>query len=309
MRNTIYTNLKTPRDYTSSTGITKAEFDIIATDFCELYQVAQHQFPQNFGNQPAFPDGKELLFMLLYYKKTALTFDLLALSFGVARSTAHNHIEVAKIILKAVLDRRKLLPVRFFKTETDVQEFFKDTPDLMIDAVERQMQRPGNQEKQESAYSIKKKFCAFKNTVVTTRNKFIYFLSKTVLSGKTHDFNLLKQDFLAFPNAFASHTVWVDLGYLGIDKVWNIGTVRIPHKIPRRSKKNPNPVLSPSEKEYNKFVGKNRVVVENSIAGMKRYNILVNKFRNRTIESADGLIELCAGLWNFKVARRLQMNL
>lgn len=309
MRNTIYSNLRTERDYTSSTGLTKSEFDIIATDFCELYQVAKHQFPENFGNEPAFPDGKELLFMLLYYKKTALTFDLLGLSFGVVRSTAHNYIEAAKIILKAILDRRKLIPVRFFKNETDVQEFFKGIPDLMIDAVERQMQRPGNQEEQKSAYSVKKKFCAFKNTVITSRNKFIYFLSKTVLSGKIHDFNLLKQDFLSFPNAFISHTVWVDLGYLGIDKLWNIHTIRIPYKLPKRSKNNPNPVLIPSEKEYNKFVGKNRVVVENSIAGMKRYNILVNKFRNKTVQSSDKIIELCAGLWNFKVAQRLKINL
>jgi len=63
------------------------------------------------------------------------------------------------------------------------------------------------------------------------------------------------------------------------------------------------------QKCYNKFVGKNRVVVENAIAGMKRYNILVNKFRNKTIEFADEMIELSAGLWNFRVSKRLNFSL
>ena len=171
------------------------------------------------------------------------------------------------------------------------------------------MQRPGNQDIQEEAFSVKKKFCAFKNTIITSRNKFIYFLSKTVFAGKIHDFNLFKSDFLSFKNAFKDHILWVDLGYLGIKNLWTASAIHIPHKFPRKSKNNLNPSLTVEQKRHNTFVGKNRVVVENAIAGMKRYNILVNKFRNKTIEFADEMIELSAGLWNFKVAKRLCMPL
>lgn len=260
MRTSIFNNLKIERDYTASTGLTKDEFEELAHDFCQFYQVAQHQFPQNFGNDPAFPNGNELLFMLLYYKKTNVTFDVVGLSFGVARSTAYNYIHIAKIILRSVLDRKKLLPKRFFTNEEELQLFFKDVPHLMIDAVERHMQRPVNQEKQEEAYSTKKKFCAFKNTLISSYNKYIYFLSKTVLAGKIHDFNLFKQDFLSFCNAFKDHTVWVDLGYLGIDKLWQAYQINIPHKMPKRSKDNPAPFLTLSQKQHNTFVGKNRIV-------------------------------------------------
>lgn len=309
MRNSIFNNLKTERDYTASTGLTKSQFDELGVDFCELYHVAKNEFPENFGNDPAFPDGKELLFMLLYYKKTNVTFDLLGLAVGVARSTAYNYIHIAKIILRSILERKKLLPKRFFNDEKEVQDFFKDMPDLMIDAVERHMQRPANQEIQKESYSVKKKFFAFKNTIITSRNKFIYFLSKTVLSGKIHDFKLFKMDFLSFKNSFKNHVLWIDLGYLGLKDLWNASQINIPHKLPRKSKKNPNPKLTVAEKDYNKFVGQNRAVVENSIAGLKRYNILVNKFRNKTIEFADEMIELSAGLWNLRVADRLNMNL
>jgi hypothetical protein len=208
MRNSIFNNLKIERDYSASTGLTKLQFCELATGFCELYQVTKNEFPENFGNDPAFPDGEELLFMLLYYKKTNITFDLLALSFGVARSTAYNYIQLAKSILQTLLKQKNLLPKRYFKDEEELQTFFKNVPELMIDAVERQMQRPSNQELQEEAYSGKKKFCAFKNTVITSRNKYIYFLSKTVLSGKIHDFNLFKLDFISFKNAFNGHTLW-----------------------------------------------------------------------------------------------------
>lgn len=309
MRNSIYHNLKLARSFTASTGLTPAEFEELATDFCSLYQVAQYQFPENFGNEVVFQDGKELLFMLLYYKKTSLTFDNLALSFGVARVTAHNYIRLAKTILKLVLKKRNLLPKRYFSDENEIQEFFQDISDLMIDAVERHIQRPDNEEEQEKAYSVKKKFTAFKNTVITSYNKFIYFLSKTVLAGKIHDFNLFKQDFLAFPAAFKYQRIWVDLGYVGVKTGWEACQIHIPFKTPRKSKAKPTPELSLEQKKYNQFVSKNRVVVENAIAGMKRYNILVYKYRGKCIEFADDIIELCAGLWNFKVAKRLKMKL
>jgi DDE superfamily endonuclease/Helix-turn-helix of DDE superfamily endonuclease len=309
MRNSIYHNLKLDRSFTASTGLTQCEFEELATDFCTFYHVAQNEFPEGFGNEVVFQDGRELLFMLLYYQKTNLTFDNISLSFGVARSTACDYIKIAKTILKLVLKKRNLLPKRYFKDENDIQEFFKDIPDLMIDAVERHIQRPDNQEEQENAYSVKKKFTAFKNTIITSYNKFIYFLSRTVLAGKIHDFNLFKIDFLQFSKAFINHRLWVDLGYAGIKDLWDALQIHIPIKKPRKSKANPKPELSPEQKKYNQFVGKNRVVVENAIAGMKRYNILVYKYRGKCMQFADDIIELCAGLWNFKVARRLKMEL
>jgi len=50
------------------------------------------------------------------------------------------------------------------------------------------------------------------------------------------------------------------------------------------------------------------VLVEHAIAGLKRYAILVNKFRNKGLEFADEMMELAAGLWNFKVLKRLNQS-
>jgi len=42
-----------------------------------------------------------------------------------------------------------------------------------------------------------------------------------------------------------------------------------------------------------------RIFVENAIAGIKRFNILVHPFRNRKVNMEDDVIALSAGLWNF----------
>lgn len=156
MSTSIYHNLHSSRSYTASTGLTQEEFEELANDFCSRYQVVKNDFPPNFGNQPAFVDGKELLFMLLFYKKVYPTFDVLALSFGIANSTAHNYIQLAKSILQAVLAKRNVLPKRFFKDDKDFQQFFEGTEELFVDATERPIQRPVNQSIQKESYSVKK---------------------------------------------------------------------------------------------------------------------------------------------------------
>jgi hypothetical protein len=75
--------------------------------------------------------------------------------------------------------------------------------------------------------------------------------------------------------------------------------IDIPTKKPRKSQKNPNPQLSDEQKAANKVLSQVRIFIEHAIGGMKRYNILVHGFRNRTADFEDDAIGVCAGLWNF----------
>jgi hypothetical protein len=74
--------------------------------------------------------------------------------------------------------------------------------------------------------------------------------------------------------------------------------IEIPHKKPRKSKKNQNPELSAVQKAANKALSQVRIFVEHAIGGMKRYNILGHGFRNRKENFEDDVIGVCAGLWN-----------
>ena len=126
----------------------------------------------------------------------------------------------------------------------------------------------------------------------------------TVL-GSTHDYGLLKQEFDTQINWFSELYVWIDLGYLGFGKDFNIRQLKMPYKKTRKSKKNPNPKLTDWQKTVNKEISRIRIFVENAIGGMKRYNILNHVFRNKKEEIRDKVIFLAAGLWNLKLKAKI----
>ncbi len=95
-----------------------------------------------------------------------------------------------------------------------MEEFFGLEHELLIDATERPTQCPKNEELQKEGYSGKKVH-TLKNTVISGKNQWIYFLGKTISGGKTHDFKLLKEEFEVGINWFKNFKVWLDLGYQG----------------------------------------------------------------------------------------------
>jgi hypothetical protein len=127
-------------------------------------------------------------------------------------------------------------------------------------------------------------------------------LGNTVV-GVNHDYGLFKKEFPPNLNLFAHQNVLVDLGYQGIATDYKLNSLRIPFKRPTKSKANPDPKLSQEKKEYNQSVGRVRVCVENALSGLKRYAILSVKYRGKSMERFDQTVELCAGLWNFKLNR------
>jgi len=128
-------------------------------------------------------------------------------------------------------------------------------------------------------------------------DKFIVFLGRT-FSGHNHDYSMLKQELPPDRDWFTDINVLVDLGYLGMQSDYQGEQIEVPHKKPRKSKKNPSPQLSEEQKAMNKALSQIRIFVEHAIGGMKRYNILVHAFRNRIENFEDDVIGVCAGLWN-----------
>ncbi len=128
-------------------------------------------------------------------------------------------------------------------------------------------------------------------------DKLIVFLGRT-FSGHHHDYTMLKQELPPDLDWFADLHVRVDLGYLGIQSDYHGEQIAVPHKKPRRSKKNPSTQLSDAQKAANTVLSQVRIFVEHAIGGMKRYAILVHSFRNRIENFEDDAIGICAGLWN-----------
>lgn len=129
----------------------------------------------------------------------------------------------------------------------------------------------------------------------------VLYLGRT-FTGRNHDYSMLKKEFPPEQDWFVDLDVLVDLGYLGMSKDYRSGKVQVPHKKPRKSKKNPVTQLTDEQKAENRALSRIRIFVENAIGGFKRYNILVHRFRNHKTNFDDNVIGICAGLWNFSLA-------
>lgn len=130
--------------------------------------------------------------------------------------------------------------------------------------------------------------------MLTNLKKQILFLSYAYY-GTCHDYRMLKEEFN--PNQglwFDEHHLYVDLGFSGIGKDYS-EQIHIPHK---RSKKKE---LSEEQKEKNRAISKIRIKVEHSIGGMKRYRILSDRLRIRSVIRYNQIAGICAGIWNFNL--------
>jgi hypothetical protein len=63
-------------------------------------------------------------------------------------------------------------------------------------------------------------------------------------------------------------------------------------------------VLTPEEKEQNRELSSERVIVEHHIGGVKRSRIVHDTFRNRKDNYVDIVLETACGLHNFRVTQR-----
>lgn len=152
-------------------------------------------------------------------------------------------------------------------------------------------------------YSGKKKCHTKKNTILSNNKMYIWYLWPTV-EGKTHDYTMLKDEFLNVKWVFSESNLLLDLWYLWAEKdFWSsCKSLLIPKKKPRKSKNTPDPKLTKKEKETNKIISSFRIKVENAIGGAKRFWITSQIFRNKCEIFNDTIMEIACGLWNFHLS-------
>ena len=128
-------------------------------------------------------------------------------------------------------------------------------------------------------------------TIIFVNNDDLSIIAIAQSNGKTHDFNLYKEE---FGYAVAG---WIklqgDSGFQGIlDFHKNSET---PKKKPKGGK------LTKEEKAENKRIAQERIFIENVNACLKVFKILSNRYRNR--RKRFGLrMSLICGIYNFELA-------
>lgn len=118
------------------------------------------------------------------------------------------------------------------------------------------------------------------------------YLSDTY-EGKKHDKKIADEEGYIFPRG---SSLWQDTGFQGYapDGV----TIQQPKKKPRQGE------LTTEEKIHNRSISSIRVEVEHQLAGVKRCQILVQKFRNWMMHYCDDVMETACGLHNFRLTQR-----
>lgn len=130
--------------------------------------------------------------------------------------------------------------------------------------------------------------------MISNSEKRILFVSNCYY-GKEHDFSILKEEFPPEKKWFRNFSVQLDLGFHGFGNLYKFKSLQIPNKKPKGKE------LQKAQKKSNREMASERIKVEHSIGGMKRYRILSDKLRMKNFYLYDEVVEVCSGLWNFLI--------
>ncbi len=108
------------------------------------------ELPRATSVLPSVQD--KLLFILVYLKTFPLQ-ELQAATFSMNQPQANFWIHLLSPILRKTLKRLKEIPER---NNQKLEQLLKDCHDVLLDGVERSIQRPLNTEQQQDCYSGKK---------------------------------------------------------------------------------------------------------------------------------------------------------
>ncbi|MEM6452085.1 MAG: transposase family protein [Cyanobacteria bacterium P01_D01_bin.105] len=276
------------------TGLNRSAFEQLLPSFSAAYEAAHpvsktRKRAVGGGRKPRLKRMGEKLFFVLFYFKCYPTFDLAGLLFDVDRSQSNRWLHKLQPILEAALEREMVLPDRQIKSMAEFIERFPAVERVIIDGVERPIQRPQDDVRQRRTYSGKKKRNTRKQIGACDQDKRILVLTPTH-DGKFHDKCLLDCSILVehIPDDIP---IQADLGFKGLEDEYE--NIHLPHKKPRGGQ------LTDEQKADNKVFNGERVVVEHAFSGIKRYQAAADIYRNRKKDFDDHLMVTAAGLWNF----------
>jgi Helix-turn-helix of DDE superfamily endonuclease/DDE superfamily endonuclease len=210
-----------PKELLALTGLARREFDELLPAFAQALQRAEKQTrpasrrrqrARGGGRKPSLRTTEDKLLFALVYTKTYPLQVVQGQLFGMSQSSANEWIHFLVPLLATALDELDVLPERDGRQVARQERRQAESPDLIVDGVERPRQRPKNRKKQVLHYSGKKKLHTDKNIVlVRTRSKRVSYLSPT-LPGVVHDKALADWVNIQYPSVALLRS---DLGFYG----------------------------------------------------------------------------------------------
>jgi DDE superfamily endonuclease/Helix-turn-helix of DDE superfamily endonuclease len=241
------------RQFQSLTGVTSAQFLEMASLLRPQWGHRIIRSKNRAGRPWGVGDLEDHLLVLLILYRCHITQDFLACLYGVDKATICRSLKRIEGLARRVLGVRKNIHV----TAEEAQN-------LIMDCTEQPVQRPSR--KQRCWYSGKKKRHTVKNEIIVTGSGKIAAVSDDA-PGRVHDIEIRRRG-PPLPKDARGHA---DSGYQGYQN--DHPELEIPYK---KSRKNP---LTKDERQYNHALSRFRVRVEHTIAKIKSFRILSDRFR------------------------------
>ena len=247
------------------------------------------------GRKAKLLNDYQKLFFILFYYKTYPTFRFAQVIYGLDKRNIQLWVKFLAPVLFSTLGYELSLIKR--KKISRFNLWLEEYPQLkefLVDATEREIQRPKNKINQQFYYSGKKKRHTVKNQLlVDPSSKKILSISDSV-EGKRADKKLFEDD----PTSLYLPENAVGMG----DKAYQKAEEINPHlKMVIPKKKPPGGELTESEKANNKAISSIRVRVEHPLSYLKHFGILYQKYRGRVTnqQNLDLPIKTIACIYNF----------
>ena len=253
-------------------GITVSQFNQILPAISELWAleiIGKYKRP----GRPYDLSIEDMMLMLLLYYRSYTTQMFIGYLFDLDAGRVCRIIPIIEPLFANVMAISKTRHL----SEEEIRH-------MIVDATEQPIERPFRGQKK--WYSGKKKRHTVKTEVRITNRGPIVKVSKSV-PGSVHDFALFKEEEQTPKD---SH-LFVDLGYLGIEKIHK--NSECPYKASK------NKPLDKITKPYNKALSSVRIKIENVLAQIKVFKILSDRFRNKR-KRYNLKFQIISGIVNMK---------
>lgn len=297
---------KKPRVFKSITGITFAEFEELYQKFAPQWERAERKRLNHSQRQRAIGAGHpyalglyEMLLLTLVWLRLYLSLEALSFLFGIDKATASRHTRRVLSVLRQLSDATLGWPAPLKRGEgKSLEQVLQEYPDLLaiIDATEQPIERPADSAKQKAHYSGKKKRHTRKTQIIVNEHGDIREVSSST-PGSVHDLELFRQSGSS-ESIPKEVTAGADAGYQGLHDELPNHSVFVPHKATRN-----HPLLA-DQKLANQELSSLRIVVENTLAELKHFKVLADRFRHN-LNIYDDTFRSVVALVYPRIARRV----
>lgn len=154
-------DLKQDRQWRATVGMSEKQFftllELFKKAYFETHKAELSNRKVDVNIEYCIENEEELLLFTLFSFKSGLTYDVLGIVCGMNGSNAKRNQKIGLEILAKTLAELNVMPKRKLLNVKDFEDLFQNEKDLIFDATEQRIQRPGDYNQQKETYSGKKK--------------------------------------------------------------------------------------------------------------------------------------------------------